>query len=64
VYGCATCDVTWFGTDEQCWVCGGTGEGPVVIVAATGAQTWSSSGCEAGADDEETAAFLGGVTAP
>ena len=56
--GCDSCHVTWFGTDERCWVCGGTGEGPVVVVSPTGSHSWSPRYCEAAADDTETAAFV------
>jgi hypothetical protein len=56
--GCDACHVTWFGTDERCWVCGGTGDGPVVVVSPTGSQSWSPRFCEATADDAETAALL------
>jgi len=23
LHGCAACNVTWFGVDAHCWVCGG-----------------------------------------
>jgi hypothetical protein len=63
LHGCPACSVTWFGVDQACWVCGGTGDGPVVVVPPNGSQTWSSARCTAGADDEETAAFLRRVIA-
>jgi hypothetical protein len=55
--GCPVCSVTWFGADDRCWVCGGTADGPVVVVPPNGSQTWSAARCAQGADDEETAAL-------
>jgi hypothetical protein len=62
--GCPACSVTWFGTDQPCWVCGGPAEGAVVTVPPNGSETWSASRCTVGADDEETAALLRRVTTP
>jgi hypothetical protein len=64
VHACAPCDVTWVGAEDRCWVCGGIDEGPVVVLPASGAHTWSWRSCEEDADGEETAAFLRRVTAP
>ena len=61
--GCPACSVTWFGTDQRCWVCGGPAEGPVVAVPPNGSETWSAARCVDGADEEETAAFLRRVLA-
>jgi hypothetical protein len=56
--GCPACNVTWFGAEGRCWVCGGTAEGPVVVVPPNGSQTWSAAHCADAAEDEETAAVL------
>lgn len=56
--GCPGCSVTWFGADDRCWVCGGTAEGPVVVVPPNGSETWSAARCADGADQEETAVLL------
>ncbi len=63
LHGCSVCNVTWFGVEAQCWVCGSTVAGPVVVVPPTGSETWSPARCADAADDEETAAFLRRVTA-
>ena len=28
LHGCPTCNVTWFGADDRCWVCGQAADGP------------------------------------
>jgi hypothetical protein len=58
LHGCPACNVTWFGLDDRCWVCGGADDGPVVVVPPNGSETWSPIRCAERADDEETAAFL------
>ena len=58
LHGCPACNVTWFGADERCWVCGAPADGPVVVVPANGSQTWLAARCVEAADAEETAAFL------
>jgi uncharacterized OB-fold protein len=58
LHGCPVCGVTWFGPEQRCWVCGGTAEGPVVVVPPNGSQTWSAAQCADGAEDEETATVL------
>ena len=58
LHGCPACSVTWFGAEDRCWVCGGSGDGPVVVVPPNGSETWSAEHCAEGADDEETAAFV------
>lgn len=58
LHGCPCCNVTWFGADDRCWVCGGPDDGPVVAVPPNGSETWSAARCAEGADDEETAAFV------
>ena len=63
LYGCRVCNVTWFGVEDRCWVCGDTAQGPVVAVPPNGSETWSAARCVDGADDEETAAMLRRVTA-
>jgi len=62
--GCPVCSVTWFGSDDRCWVCGGTADGPVTVLPPSGSQTWSSAGCTEAADDEETAAFVRRMVQP
>jgi hypothetical protein len=56
--GCPCCSVSWFGTDERCWICGGRGDGPVATVPPNGSETWSAARCADAADAEETAALL------
>jgi hypothetical protein len=56
--GCDSCSVTWFGSDDRCWVCGGVESGSVDVVSPTGSHSWSWRLCEATADDVETAAFV------
>ena len=63
LHGCAACSVTWFGTDNRCWACGGTNEGPAVAVPPNGSESWSPARCLEAADDEETAAVLRRVSA-
>jgi hypothetical protein len=58
LHGCPACNVTWFGVDDRCWVCGQVVDGPVVTVPPNGAQRWSAARCAESADDEETAAFI------
>jgi hypothetical protein len=58
LHGCPACCVTWFGTAGECWVCGGTADGPVEVMSPNGSETWSASRCLEAADDEETAAFV------
>lgn len=58
LHGCPACSVTWFGTDQRCWVCGGAAEGPVVGVPPNGSETWSAARCADATDEEETAALL------
>jgi len=58
LHGCPACSVTWFGPEDRCWVCGGTDDGPVVMVPANGSQSWSAAHCALAADDEETAALV------
>ena len=62
--GCPACSVTWFGADDRCWVCGGTADGPVVLLPPAGAQTWSPACCLETAEDEETAAFVRRMVSP
>jgi ribosome-binding protein aMBF1 (putative translation factor) len=50
--------VTWFGTEDRCWVCGRRGDGPVTAVPPNGSETWSAARCADTADAEETAAFV------
>ncbi|HKN89422.1 MAG TPA: hypothetical protein VJ622_04005 [Acidimicrobiia bacterium] len=63
LHGCPTCNVTWFGADDRCWVCGQAADGPAAAVPPNGSQTWSAARCVEGADDEETAAFVRRVVA-
>lgn len=63
LHGCPSCNVTWFGLEDCCWICGDTVDGPVVVVPPNGSETWSAARCVDGADDEETAAILRRVTA-
>jgi hypothetical protein len=63
LHGCPSCNVTWFGLEDRCWVCGGTDEGPVVVVPPNGSETWSPARCAERADDEETAALIRRVIA-
>ena len=56
--GCAGCSVTWFGTEDSCWVCGRRGEGPVAAVPPNGSETWCAARCADAVDAEETSAFL------
>jgi hypothetical protein len=63
LHGCLACNVTWFGFEDRCWVCGGTADGPAVVVPPNGSETWSPARCADAADDEETAAILRRVTA-
>jgi hypothetical protein len=58
LHGCPTCNVTWFGPDAACWVCGATADGPAAAVPPNGSQTWSASRCVETDDDAETAAFV------
>jgi hypothetical protein len=58
LHGCPACNVTWFGPDDRCWVCGVAAAGPVTAVPPNGSQTWSASRCVETDDDEETAAFV------
>lgn len=57
LHGCPACNVTWFGPDEHCWVCGVAADGPVVAVPPNGSQTWSPARCVESDEDDETAAF-------
>jgi hypothetical protein len=63
LHGCPSCSVTWFGTENRCWVCGGPDDGPVVVVPPNGSQTWSPARCADADADEESAAFLRRVIA-
>ena len=63
LHSCPACNVTWFGTDQRCWVCGGPADGPVVGVPPNGSETWCAARCVEAADAEETAAFLRRVLA-
>jgi hypothetical protein len=63
LFGCRSCNVTWFGFEDHCWVCGGGADGPVMAVPPNGSETWSPTRCADAADDEETAAILRRVTA-
>jgi len=68
-HGCPGCNVTWFGPDDRCWVCGAAADGPVVAVPPNGSQTWSPARCVETDEDDETAAFArrmaaAGATAP
>jgi len=56
--------VSWFGATEECWVCGGTADGPVEVVPPNGSETWCAARCAQAAEDEETAAVLRRVNAP
>jgi hypothetical protein len=58
LHGCPTCNVTWFGPDDCCWVCGVSADGPVAAVPPNGSQTWSAARCVETDDDDETAAFV------
>ena len=58
LHGCPACSVTWFGSDDRCWVCGGRDDGPVAIVSPNGSETWSPARCADADDDEETAAVV------
>ncbi|MCA1845218.1 MAG: hypothetical protein LC792_18905 [Actinobacteria bacterium] len=58
LHGCPACNVTWFGIDGHCWVCGRAVEGPVAVVPPNGSESWSAARCADAADDEETAAVL------
>ena len=58
LHGCPDCNVTWFGPDNRCWVCGATADGPVTAVPPNGSQTWSAARCVESDDDDETAAFV------
>ena len=61
--GCSACNVTWFGTDRCCWVCGGQADGSAAVVPANGTESWCAARCVEAADAEETAAFLRRVLA-
>jgi hypothetical protein len=61
--GCSACSVTWFGTDQRCWVCGGAADGLIGGVPPNGSENWSAARCADAADDEETAAFVRRVIA-
>jgi hypothetical protein len=61
--GCPACNVTWFGADDRCWVCGTAADGPALAVPPNGSQSWSAASCVEAADDEETAAFVRRVIA-
>ena len=63
LHGCQTCNVTWFGHDDRCWVCDSPADGPVGVMPPNGSETWLSARCADLADDEETAAILRRVTA-
>jgi hypothetical protein len=63
LHGCPACNVTWFGADDRCWVCGEAADGPVAAVPPNGSQSWSPARCTEAADDEETAAFVRRVLA-
>ncbi|MGH9011868.1 MAG: hypothetical protein ACRDYF_18770 [Acidimicrobiia bacterium] len=63
LHGCRVCNVTWFGVEDCCWICGGTADGLVQVVPPNGSETWSPARCVDAADDEETAAILRRVTA-
>jgi len=58
LHGCPACNVTWFGPENRCWVCGATADGPVTAVPPNGSQTWSAARCVESDDDDETAAFV------
>jgi hypothetical protein len=57
LHGCPGCNVTWFGPDASCWVCGVPADGPVLTVPPNGSQTWSPAHCLESDEDDETAAF-------
>ena len=61
---CPACNVTWFGADDRCWVCGGTADGPATVLPPCGSQTWSPARCIEAAEDEETAAFVRRMAQP
>jgi len=63
LHGCRDCNVTWFGLEHRCWVCGGETDGPAAMVPPNGSETWSATRCVDSADDEETAAILRRVIA-
>lgn len=63
LHGCPVCSVTWFGVEDRCWVCGGTVEGPVVVVPPNGSHTWSAAYCADSADEDETAVLVRRVSA-
>ena len=63
LHGCPVCSVTWFGTDQCCWVCGRPADGPVAGVPPNGSESWCAARCVDAADAEETAAFLRRVLA-
>ena len=63
LYGCPACNVTWFGTDQRCWVCDRPADGPVWGVPPNGSESWCAARCVEAADAEETAAFLRRVLA-
>lgn len=56
--GCVPCSVTWFGTDDRCWVCGGRGDGSVAAVPTNGSETWCAARCADAAEADETAAVV------
>jgi hypothetical protein len=56
--GCPSCHVSWFGTDDRCWMCGGRDDGPAATVPPNGSESWSAARCADTADTEETAALL------
>lgn len=63
LHGCQVCNVTWFGTDHRCWMCGSPSDGPVAGVPPNGSENWCAARCADAADQEETAAFLRRVLA-
>ncbi|HZQ79824.1 MAG TPA: hypothetical protein VFE55_21020 [Acidimicrobiia bacterium] len=58
LHACLGCNVTWYGPDDRCWVCGASAAGPVPAVPPNGSQTWSPARCVETDDDDETAAFV------
>ena len=62
LHGCRLCNVSWFGVEDRCWICGASADGPVEVVPPNGSEMWSAARCADAADDEETAAILRRVT--
>jgi len=58
LHGCPACNVTWFGPENRCWVCGVAADGSVSAGPPNGSQTWSPTHCVETDDDDETAAFV------